>query len=269
MKIALSGAAGRMGKRILTLAHGHPDISITGALEFPGHPSIGRDAGDVAGVGSLGVAISSDVSQVLQGCDVLIDFTTPEASLHHVQEAARLDRAIVVGTTGLSEEQRAELQKVGQGARCVFAPNMSMGVNLLFKLVEQVAKSLGSEYDVEIVEAHHRMKKDAPSGTAARLGEIIARALDRNIADSGVYGRQGMVGERSRSEIGVMALRGGDIVGEHTVMFVTNGERLELTHRAHSRNAFAQGALQAALWVVERPKGVYDMQDVLGLREYE
>lgn len=266
MKIAVSGAAGRMGKRILALGHDHPDIEISGALEGPANPALGSDAGENAGIGRLGIPITADVGEVLKECDVLVDFSAPAASIEHVKAAAAAGKAIVVGTTGFSEDQRRDLAQAGNRTRCLVAPNMSMGVNLLFSLAEKVARALGQEYDVEIIEAHHRMKKDAPSGTADKLAQVIASALGRDLKDAGTYGRHGLVGERKPDEIGVMAVRGGDIVGEHTVMFITNGERIELTHRAHSRDAFAKGAVQAALWLVPRPNGLYDMQDVLGLK---
>ncbi len=267
MRVAVSGAGGRMGKRILTLSHEHPDIEISGALEAAGHPDLGKDAGENAGLGTLNVPIIDDVVEVLKNADVLIDFSSPEASTANVKAAAEAGKAIVVGTTGFSQDQREAVSKIGSVTRCLIAPNMSMGVNLLFKLVDSVSRALGDAYDVEIVEAHHKMKKDSPSGTANKLAEIIARALGRDLEKAGVYGRKGLVGERTPEEIGIMALRGGDIVGEHTVMFVTNGERIELTHRAHSRNAFAKGAVQAAVWLVSQPNGLYDMHDVLGLKE--
>lgn len=266
MNIAVSGAAGRMGKRILALAHENPDCTISGALEYPQCPVLGQDAGEIAGIGHIGVPIGSDVKDVLAKCDVLLDFSAPAASLANVEAAAAMGKAIVVGTTGFSEDQKVALVQAGARTRCLVAPNMSMGVNLLFKIVESVAKALGPDYDVEIVEAHHRMKKDAPSGTADKLAHIVADALGRDLKTTGVYGRKGQVGERSSHEIGVMAVRGGDIVGEHTVMFVTGGERIELIHRAHSRDAFANGAVRAALWLLAQPNGVYDMQDVLGLK---
>jgi 4-hydroxy-tetrahydrodipicolinate reductase len=266
MKIAVSGAAGRMGKRILALAHDHPDIEISGALEGPANPALGRDAGENAGIGRLEVSISTDVEQALKQCDVLIEFSAPAASVEHAKAAATAGKAIVIGTTGFSEDQKKELAQVGTRTRCLVAPNMSMGVNLMFNLAEKVARALGDGYDVEIIEAHHRMKKDAPSGTADKLAQVVATALGRDLKEAGTYGRHGLVGERKPNEIGVMAVRGGDIVGDHTVMFVTNGERIELTHRAHSRNAFAKGAIQAALWLISRPNGLYDMQDVLGLK---
>jgi len=266
MRIAVSGAGGRMGKRILALAHANPETEISGALEVAGHPDLGRDAGETAGIGALGVSITDDVPSVLKGCDVLVDFSLPDSSVEHVRAAADAGKAVVVGTTGFSGEQKAEMIRAGSVTRFLLAPNMSMGVNLLFSLAERVAAALGDGYDVEIVEAHHRMKKDSPSGTANKLLEVIAETLGRDPADVGVHGRKGMVGERKPKEIGVMALRGGDIVGEHTVMFVTEGERIELTHRAHSRDAFAKGAVRAALWLESQPNGVYDMQDVLGLK---
>ncbi len=267
MRIAVSGAAGRMGKRIITLCHEHPDVEVSGALEAAGHPDLGRDAGECAGIGTLNVPIVDSVTEMLKDADVLIDFSSPEASIANVKAAAETGKAIVVGTTGFSEEQRDIITKAGSNTRCLIAPNMSMGVNLLFKLVDSVSRALGDGYDIEIVEAHHRMKKDSPSGTANKLAEIIAAALGRDLGTVGVHGRQGLVGERKPDEIGIMAVRGGDIVGDHTVMFITNGERIELTHRAHSRNAFAKGAVQAALWLVSQSNGLYDMHDVLGLKE--
>lgn len=266
MKVAVSGAAGRMGKRIIALAHEHPEIEISGALERSGAPALGNDAGEAAGIGRIGVPITDDIQRVISNCDVLIDFSSPSASVEHVKAAAAANKAVVVGTTGFSEDQRRELGNAANLTRCVVAPNMSMGVNLLFNLVERVAKALGPSYEVEIIEAHHNLKKDAPSGTADKLARVIADALGRDLSEVGVYGRQGIVGERKPEEIGIMAVRGGDIVGEHTVMFVTGGERIELIHRAHSRDALAKGAVQAALWVVSKPNGLYDMQDVLGLK---
>lgn len=267
MKIAVSGASGRMGRRIIALGHEHPNIDISGALESVDHGLLGRDAGEVAGVGFIGVPISSDQDLVVNNADVLIDFSAPEPSMDHIRLAAKLGTAIVVGTTGFSETQKSEIRGIGARTRCLVAPNMSLGVNLLFKLTAETARALGPEYDVEIVEVHHKLKKDAPSGTAVRLAEEVAEALSLDLGKAGVYGRRGIVGERVAGQIGVMALRAGDIVGEHTVMFATGGERIELIHRAHSRDAFAKGALQAALWLVSKPNGLYDMQDVLSLKE--
>ncbi len=265
MKIAVCGAAGRMGKRIIALAHEHPELEISGAVESPTSPAQGSDAGELAGIGKLGVPITSDVSDVLKKCDVLVDFSSPAVSVANIKAAASSGKAIVVGTTGFSEEQKKQIGEYAQQTRCLVAPNMSVGVNLLFNIAAIVAGALGDSYDVEIIEAHHKLKKDAPSGTADKLAQIIAKALDRDLGEVGVYGRKGIVGERTPKEIGVMAVHGGDIVGDHTVMFITGGERIELTHRAHSRDALAKGAVQAALWLYSQPPGLYDMQDVLGL----
>jgi len=266
MKLAVSGAGGRMGKRILALAHEHTEVEISGALEAKGNPLVGKDAGENAGIGHIGVPISDNVEEILKDCDVLVDFSSPSASVANTKAAAAAGKAIVVGTTGFSEDQKQEIVKIGASTRCLIAPNMSRGVNLLFSIAGQVAAALGESYDVEIVEAHHRMKKDAPSGTAIKLAEVIADALGRKLSEDAVYGRQGQVGERKPGEIGVLAVRGGDIVGEHTVTFVTRGERIELIHRAHSRDALAGGAVQAAVWLFSKPAGIYDMQDVLGLK---
>ncbi len=267
MKIAVSGAAGRMGRRIVALAHDHPGVDVVGAIEAAHQKALGSDAGELAGVGNIGVPITSDVAEVLTRCDVLIEFSAPEVSIEHIKAAAAQGKAVVVGTTGFSEAQKKEIADYGSRTRCLVAPNMSMGVNLLFSLAGTVARALGDVYDVEIIEAHHNLKKDAPSGTANKLAEIISQELGRDLDAVGVFGRKGMVGERKPAEIGVFAVRGGDIVGEHTVMFVTGGERIELIHRAHSRDAFAKGAIEAALWLVSQPNGVYDMQDKLGLKE--
>ncbi|MBI5250444.1 MAG: 4-hydroxy-tetrahydrodipicolinate reductase [Desulfomonile tiedjei] len=266
MKIAVCGAAGRMGKRIIALAHEHPELEISGALESSAHPAQGSDVGELAGIGKLGVPITSDVKDVLKKCDLLVDFSSPGVSIANLKAAASLGKAIVVGTTGFSEEQKKEISECAEKTRCLVAPNMSMGVNLLFNLAAIVAEALGDSYDVEIIEAHHKLKKDAPSGTADKLAQVVAKALGRDLSQVGVYGRKGIVGERTAKEIGVMAVRGGDIVGDHTVMFITGGERIELIHRAHSRDALAKGALQAALWLYSQPPGLYDMQDVLGLK---
>lgn len=267
MKIAVSGSAGRMGRRIIALASENQAIEVAAALEVKSNPLMGQDAGVLAGVGNIGVPISDDVDEAIAKSDVLIDFSSPEASIDHLRAVCKAGKAIVIGTTGLSEAQNNEVLDLSQKTRCLMAPNMSLGVNLLFNLVEKVAQALGEGYDVEIVESHHNQKKDAPSGTAVKLAEVIASSLKRNLNEVGVYGRHGIVGARKPSEIGVMALRGGDIVGEHTVIFVTGGERLELIHRAHSRDAFAKGAIQAAIWLSDKPNGLYEMRDVLGLKD--
>jgi 4-hydroxy-tetrahydrodipicolinate reductase len=241
-------------------------ITCNGAVEAAGHPSLGQDAGVVAGLGELGVRIETDLKSVIQKGAVVIDFTMTEASLKNMEIAAQLHKPMVVGSTGFSSQQLEKAKKLTKDFPCVLAPNMSVGVNLMFRLVEQVARILGADYDCEIIEAHHRMKKDAPSGTALRLGEVAARGLGRKWEEVGVYGRKGLIGERSRKEIGMQVIRAGDIVGEHTVLFGGMGERIEITHRAHTRDTFAQGAVRAAKWVVSQKPGLYDMGDVLGLK---
>jgi 4-hydroxy-tetrahydrodipicolinate reductase len=263
--VAVGGAAGRMGTRIVALLGEAPELRLTAALEAPGHPSLGRDAGEVAGIGPRGVPITAEVKSALGPDRMLIEFSVPEASLEHLRVVADTGASAVIGTTGFSAAQREEIARLARRAPILVAPNMSVAVTLAFKLLALMAKSLGDDYDVEITEIHHRFKKDAPSGTAVRMAEIIAEALGRDIDQVGVYGRQGMPGERTRKEIGVMSLRSGDVVGEHTVSFGTLGERLELTHRAHSRDTFARGALRAARWMIGRPPGLYSMHDVLGI----
>jgi 4-hydroxy-tetrahydrodipicolinate reductase len=263
--VAVGGAAGRMGTRIIALLGEAPELRLTAALEAPGHASLGRDAGEVAGVGSRGVPITADVKAALGPDRMLIEFSVPEASLEHLRTVADTGARAVIGTTGFSAAQREEIARLARRAPILVAPNMSVAVTLAFKLLALMARSLGDDYDVEITETHHRFKKDAPSGTAVRMAEVIAEALGRDIGHVGVYGRQGLPGERTRKEIGVMSLRSGDVVGEHTVSFGTLGERLELTHRAHSRDTFARGALRAARWMIGRPPGLYSMHDVLGI----
>jgi len=266
IKVAVTGAAGRMGGRIITLITEAEGLEVAGAIEMAGHARLGDDAGYVAGCGDLGVAITDSLDQALASADVLIDFTWPEVTIGNAEVCARLGKAMVVGTTGLSPEQREVIKRVAESSPVVFAPNMSVGVNVCFKLLKDMAKTLGEGFDVEIVELHHNKKKDSPSGTAVRMGEIVADALDRNYNEVANYHREGMCGERSPQEIGMQTVRGGDIVGEHTVYFIGMGERIELTHRAMSRDMFARGAVRAAGWLAEKPVGLYDMQDVLGLK---
>ena len=264
--LVVAGAAGRMGSRIVALARETPAVRIVAAVEAPGHPALGRDAGEVAGVGRLGVPLGADAAAVLTRDRVLIEFSVPEATLEHLRQVAAAGARAVVGTTGFSAAQRQEIAGLGDRAAIMMAPNMSVAVTLAFQLLPVMARALGEDYDVEITEVHHRFKKDAPSGTAVRMAEVIAEALGRDLGKVGVYGRQGLPGERSRQEIAVMSLRSGDVVGEHTVSFGALGERLELTHRAHTRDTFGRGALRAARWIVGQPPGLYDMADVLGLR---
>jgi 4-hydroxy-tetrahydrodipicolinate reductase len=263
--VVVGGAAGRMGTRIVACLHGDPDLKLAAALEAPGHAALGADAGELAGVGRLGIAVSDDVARVLAPGRVLIEFSVPEASLAHLELVADKGARAVIGTTGFTPAQRERMAELGRRAAIMWAPNMSVAVNVAYQALALMARALGDEYDVEITEIHHRFKKDAPSGTALKMAEVVAEALGRDLGKVGVYGRQGQTGERTPQEIGVMSLRSGDVVGEHTVSFGTLGERLELTHRAHSRDTFARGALRAARWVAGRGPGLYSMQDVLGL----
>jgi len=267
IEVIIAGAAGRMGKRLVRAAAGSDEVVVRAAFERQGHPMVGEDAGVAAGIGALGVPISASLRDTDFHGEVLIDFTIPEATMKNLNAAAGKGLAAVVGTTGFSSEMIEEIRDLSQRIRCVMSPNMSVGMNIMFKAAGELAATLGRGYDLEIVETHHRLKKDAPSGTAVRLGEVLAEATGRHFEDAAVYARQGIVGARSDNEIGVQSLRGGDVTGEHTVLFLGSGERLELTHRAHNRDNFAHGALRAAVWVVGRPPGLYDMQDVLGLRD--
>jgi len=263
-RIAVTGAAGRMGRIIVELARERPGLALTGAFERPGSPLLGTDAGTLAGGSPLGVPLSADPAGA--DFDVLVDFSTPAALAAAVAACRGHGRRLVVGTTGIDAGGRALLAEAAGSIPIVFAPNMSVGVNLCFRLAELAARALGDGADVEIVEAHHRDKVDAPSGTALRLGEIVAAALGRDLDACAVYARQGRTGPRGRSTIGFQTIRAGDIVGEHTVLFAADGERVEITHRASSRATFAAGALRAAEWLMSAPAGLYDMQDVLGLR---
>jgi len=259
------GAGGKMGARIIHIIRETPSMKLVWAVERPDHPSIGMDIGDVVGLGKMGVLLESSLKKG-EG-DVVINFSSPQASIESLEFAKEAGLAIVIGTTGLSSEQMNKVKELSKKVRCVFAPNMSVGVNVMFRVVQEVARVLGPEYDIEIMEAHHRLKKDSPSGTAVKLGELISSAIGRDFGKVGVYGRKGMVGERTKDEIGMQVIRAGDIVGEHTVLFGGIGERLEIIHRSHTRDNFARGAVRAALWVVNQPNGLYDMQDVLGLKK--
>ena len=264
IQIAVSGAAGRMGRAIVQACAESEGVRLAAALERPGSPALGADAGELAGVGTLGVTVGSDPAAA--PFDVLIEFSLPEPTLEHLAVCRVRGRAMVIGTTGFDAGGKAAIQAAAGEIGVVFAPNMSVGVNLCFKLLETAARVLGDEVDVEIIEAHHRHKVDAPSGTALRMGEVVAQALDRDLETCAVYGRHGVTGERDRRTIGFETIRAGDIVGEHTVMFAGTGERVEITHRATSRMTFARGAVRAARWLAGRGPGLYDMQDVLGLR---
>jgi 4-hydroxy-tetrahydrodipicolinate reductase len=273
IRVIVAGAAGRMGRRIISIVSETKGVELGGALEIKGHPGLNQDAGMVAGGGKLGVKIESDLKAIIDRSKktavdkpVVIDFTKPQASLEHLRIASKQGVPMVIGTTGFSPRESTELKRMARMIPCVWAPNMSVGVNLLFKLSTEAARILGEDFDVEIIEAHHRRKVDAPSGTALRIGELIAEALNRSFENVGTYGRRGRIGERTKKEIGIQVVRAGDIVGEHTVIFGGEGERLEITHRAQSRDNFARGSVRAAQWLVKRKKGLYDMMDVLGLK---
>lgn len=263
IKVIVVGACGRMGSTLTRLIYSSWDIKLAGATEAPGHPNLGRDVGDVNGLGSVGIPIVYDLAKIIDQGDVIVDFTSPVATLKNLELAVLSHKAMVIGTTGFSIEQIDRLQALAAQIPCVMSPNMSLGVNLLFKLVQEVATILGEGYDVEIIETHHRMKKDAPSGTAKRIAEIVAETLGWDLESAAVHGREGIVGERKRQEIGIHSVRAGDIVGDHQVIFSNVGERIELIHRAHSRETFAQGALPAIRYVVKAPNGLHDMRDVL------
>ena len=266
IKVIVAGAAGRMGARLVSLLKESAALTLVGAVESKGHLTVGEDAGEVAGCGQIGVVIRDDLSAAMERGEVVMDFSTPEATLEHLRIVVQHRRPMVIGTTGFSTPELAELKALVKPIPCVFSPNMSVGVNIIFKVIAEMAKSFGEEYDIEVIEAHHRQKKDAPSGTALKMAEILARALNRDLGQVGVYARKGLIGERQRGEIGIQAIRAGDIVGDHTVLFGGMGERVEVTHRVQSRDTFARGALRAARWVVKQPPGLYDMMDVLGLR---
>ncbi|UTW10393.1 4-hydroxy-tetrahydrodipicolinate reductase [Marinobacterium rhizophilum] len=266
IRVAVTGAAGRMGKtniEALQLAEG---VELSAAIVEPNSSLLGADAGELAGVGRLGVTLVGDINDVLDDFDVLIDFTTPSSTMDNVALCARHGKKIVIGTTGLNDEQKAELEVRATQIAILFAPNMSVGVNVCFKVLDLVARTLGDDYDIEVIETHHRHKVDAPSGTALRLGEVVADALGRDLKECAVYGREGQTGARSRTEIGFETIRAGDVVGDHTVLFATEGERIEITHKASSRMTFAKGAVRAAQWLGQRETGLFDMQDMLGLR---
>ncbi|HHH43508.1 MAG TPA: 4-hydroxy-tetrahydrodipicolinate reductase [Gammaproteobacteria bacterium] len=265
IRIAIPGAAGRMGRTLIDACQRAEGMQLGAATERGGHDLIGSDAGLVAGVGELGVELGADLESAVDQYDVLIDFTAPAASLQHLDICRRHGKRMVIGTTGFDERQKQQIADAAKETGIVFAPNMSVGVNLCLKLLDVAARVLGDEVDIEVIEAHHRHKVDAPSGTALRMGEVVARALGRDLKDCAVYGRQGMTGARDRKTIGFETIRAGDIVGEHTVMFAAEGERVEITHRASSRMTFASGAVRAAGWLMSQPNGLYDMQDVLEL----
>jgi 4-hydroxy-tetrahydrodipicolinate reductase len=265
-KVAIAGAGGRMGRTLVEACQASEDLDLAAAIEHPDSPWIGADAGETAGVGKLGIVIQASLGFAVGAFDVAVDFTRPEAALNNLAICRENGKRMVIGTTGFSTAQRAQIEAAAKDIAIVLAPNMSAGINLCLKLLDMAARVLGDTVDIEIIEAHHRYKADAPSGTALRMGEVIANALDRSLKECAVYGRQGQTGQRKRKTIGFETIRAGDIVGEHTVMFAGLGERVEITHKASSRLTFAEGALRAARWIVDKRHGLFDMQDVLGLR---
>ena len=264
LRIAVAGASGRMGRMLVEAVLAAPDCKLSGALDIAGSAALGQDAGAFTGR-ATGVTISSDLAVALAGAQVLIDFTRPEGTLAHLAVCRDLGVKAVIGTTGFSAAQKAEVAGHAEHIALVMAPNMSVGVNVVLKLLDQAARALAQGYDIEVIEAHHRHKVDAPSGTALQMGEVLAQALGRDLKDCAVYAREGVTGERDPSSIGFATIRGGDIVGDHTVLFAGTGERIEISHKSSSRAGYAQGSLRAARFLAERPSGLFSMNDVLGL----
>ncbi|HEX3034338.1 MAG TPA: 4-hydroxy-tetrahydrodipicolinate reductase [Thermodesulfobacteriota bacterium] len=265
VKVAVAGVAGRMGGRILSLLQDESEIIVVGATEREGHPALGKDVGMVIGSGELKVQVLNRIDEAAAGADVIIDFTTPDTTLRNAEYVSRTHKGMIIGTTGFSEEEKRRLEKLAGNFPCVLSPNMSVGVNVMFEIAKRIAELLGNGFDIEIIEAHHKHKADSPSGTALRLGEAVAEATRRDFKEVARFERYGRIGERKRDEIGIQTVRGGDIVGEHTVMYCGIGERIELTHRALNRDNFARGAIRALKWVVGKPPGIYTMKDVLGI----
>ncbi len=266
IKIGVAGAAGKMGSRIVALSNEYEGLRVTAAFERKGHKEIGKDSGSIAGSGESGIKLAAGIEEIIDNVDMIIDFTSVESTKENLRAASAKGKSMVIGTTGFTKDDMSEVMPLLKKIPVVMASNMSLGVNLLLKVLQDVARTLGDDYDIEIVEAHHRLKKDAPSGTALKMAQVIADAVSRNLEEVAVYSRKGLIGARTRKEIGIQTVRAGDIVGEHTVTFGGLGERIEIVHRASSRDTFARGALRAALWLSGKPAGLYDMQDVLGLK---
>lgn len=267
IRVAVAGAGGRMGRTLVAAAHATEGLRVTAATEQSDSALIGVDAGELAGLGRIGAPVRPDLDEVLADFDVLIDFTSPRATMHHLELCRDARCRMVIGTTGLTPDQREAVSEAAIDTALVLAPNMSVGVNLCFKLLEIASRVMGDEVDIEIIEAHHRHKVDAPSGTALRMGEVIANALGRDLDEVAVYGRQGQTGPRDRQTIGFETIRAGDTVGEHSVWFAADGERVEVAHKATNRMTFARGACRAAKWIANKDRGQFDMQDVLSLRD--
>ena len=266
VNISITGAAGRMGRSLIEATQEEASATLVSATEHSESTLLGSDAGELAGVGKVDVTINDDAQGALEQADVLIDFTRPNVTLENIERCRKSGTKMVIGTTGFSDEEKAKITAAAEEIAIVFAPNMSVGVNLCFKLLDIAARVMGDEVDIEVVEGHHRHKVDAPSGTALRMGEVVADALGRDLKECAVYGREGNTGERDRKTIGFETIRAGDIVGDHTVLFADIGERVEITHKASSRLTFAKGAVRAAGWLMDKERGLFDMQDVLGLR---
>ncbi len=266
IKLIISGVAGRMGGCITNLAFADPEIEIIAGLEIPGHPSIGEDLGNFLRLGEKNIKIVDNLEQIIKQGEVIVEFSASPATLEHIKVARTHKKAMVIGTTGLTEKEKDVIREASKEIPIVLSPNMSVGVNLLFKITDELAKAVGKDYDLEIIEAHHRKKKDAPSGTALKLAAILAKGTGRSLEKVVTFGRKGMSGERPGETIGIHAVRGGDIIGEHTVLFAGPGERIELVHRASSRDTFALGALKAVKFIKKQSPGLYEMGDVLGLK---
>lgn len=265
MRVAITGASGRMGLTLIQAVSQAPALTLTVAIDRKDSPIMGKDTGELIGAEATGIKVTDNLSAVANQFDVLIDFTRPEASIEYLEICRQARKKLVLGTTGFSDVQKALITAAAKDTAIMMAPNMSVGVNLSLKLLEMATKVMGDYTDIEIIEAHHRHKVDAPSGTALRMGEVVAKTLGRDLKDCAVYGREGITGERDRKTIGFSTIRAGDIVGDHTVIFADDGERLEITHKASSRMTFANGAVRAAIWLKDKASGLYDMGDVLGL----
>ena len=263
IKVIVCGGRGKMGSKVAQLIYQNKDMELTGIIESPSCPGIGKDWGMSLGLGEIGIIIKDDLEEIIQNADQIVEFTNPQVSLEHLEIVSKYKKAMIIGSTGFSGEEITKMENLSQNIPFLFSPNMSLGVNLLFKLAAETAAALGDDYDIEIVEAHHRFKKDAPSGTAKKLAQEIAKVKNIHLNDVAIYGREGMTGERKSGEIAIHSIRGGDIAGEHKVMFTALGERLELSHKAHSRDTFAYGTIQAIKFMEGKSAGFYEMKDVL------
>jgi len=263
IKVIVCGGCGKMGSKVAQLIYQNKDMGLIGIIESPSHPSIGKDWGISVGLGKTEVIITDNLEEIIQNTDQIVEFTNPQISLKHLEIVSKCKKPMIMGTTGFSSKEIEKINRLAQGIPFLLSPNMSLGVNLLFKLAAETAAALSDDYDIEIVEAHHRFKKDAPSGTAKKLAQEIAKAKGVSLDKVAIYNREGIIGERKRGEIGIHSIRGGDITGEHTVMFTALGERLELTHKAHNRDTFAYGTIQAIKFMEGKPAGFYEMKDVL------